>query len=252
MQKNTNLYHNLGYWFLSFIVLVVAGFYTSYFSVIFQPTPIIIHIHFALMMLWVVMLITQPFLIKYNKRALHRLIGKISYVLVPLVLIFSYLMLRMGYYSYFEELHQDAAKGLNKFTDTEILIKSADFPIALFYLIWLALFYSLAILNKRNSAIHARYMLAASLTLLGPTVDRALAINFHVENIWFIPVYAVSFFMADMVLAILLIKDYRNKKPVKTLSICLLIYITGQALYFILPKLSWWPYFMEFIMKPAP
>src|SRR5215218_4254434 len=98
MQKTYNLYYNLGYWFLSLILLVVVGFYTTYLTVFFEPKDLILHVHFVLMALWIAMLITQPFLIKYKKRAAHRLLGKISYVLVPLVLISAFLMIRHGYY----------------------------------------------------------------------------------------------------------------------------------------------------------
>ncbi|MGZ8551600.1 MAG: hypothetical protein ACXWV2_13100 [Chitinophagaceae bacterium] len=252
MQKNTNIYHNLGYWFLSLIVLVFAGFYTTYFSVFFQPRPAVIHIHFTLMALWIAMLITQPFLIKYKKRSLHRLVGKISYVLVPLVLLFSFLMIRVGYYRYVNELQEQVAKGLNHFTDAEILKLAADGPIAIFYFSWFALFYILAIINRRKSSVHARYMVATALTLLGPTVDRIIMIPLQTENIGFIPAYVIAFLIADIVLVILLIKDYKTKKPIKTLATCLAIYITGQVLYFVVPRFDWWPDFMAFIMKPVP
>jgi uncharacterized membrane protein len=252
MQKNTNVYHNLGYWFLSFIVLAFAGFYTTYFSVLFAPRSNIVHIHFVLMALWIAMLITQPFLIKYKKKALHRLIGKISYVLVPLVLIFSFLMIRIAYYRYLNELHQQTAQGLNHLTGAEILKQAADEPIALFYFVWFALFYILAIVNRRKSSVHARYMLATALTLLGPTVDRIIFLDFKIENIGFIPAYAISFLIANIILAFLLFKDYKNKRPIKTLATCLAIYITGQTLYFIVPGFDWWSSFMTFIMKPAP
>lgn len=56
MQKADNFYYNLGYWFLLLVVLVFAGFYTSYFAVFFQPTAPIIHIHFILMVLWITMM----------------------------------------------------------------------------------------------------------------------------------------------------------------------------------------------------
>ncbi|MEO5997731.1 MAG: hypothetical protein ABIN89_13410, partial [Chitinophagaceae bacterium] len=77
MQKSFNLYHNLGFWFLSLIVLLFTGFYTSYFSVFFQPKAGLIHVHFTLEVLWMAMLITQPFLIKYKQRAIHKTVGKI-------------------------------------------------------------------------------------------------------------------------------------------------------------------------------
>jgi uncharacterized membrane protein len=99
MHKSYNVYYNLGYWFLLLIVLVFAGFYPSYFSTFFEPKSSILHIHFTLMTLWVAMLITQPFLIKYKKLAIHRMLGKISYVLVPLVLASAFFMIRYSYYN---------------------------------------------------------------------------------------------------------------------------------------------------------
>jgi len=51
-----------------------------------------IHFHAITMMLWVGMLITQAFLIRFKKRLLHRFIGKLSYGLVP-VLIISLILL---------------------------------------------------------------------------------------------------------------------------------------------------------------
>lgn len=68
----------------------------------------------------------------------------------------------------------------------------------------------------------------------------------------FIPVYVISFLIADAVLAMLLLEVYKNKKPIKALATCLAIYITGEVLYFIIPYFYWWPSFMALIMKPMP
>jgi len=254
MQKSYNVYYNLGYWFLSLIVLVFAGFYTSYFSVFLQPKPAIIHIHFALMSLWIAMLITQPFLIKYKKLAIHRMMGKISYVLVPLVLLSGFLMIRYSYYHFIDDLHQKALQGLNQFIQSQVLQQAAVYEaIALFYLAWFILFYILAVSNRRKTSVHARYMLATALTLVGPTVDRIMFFVFKLEKLaGSVPVETVSFFIADTILTILLLKDYKNKRPTTTLWTCLLIYITGQALYFIVPGTYGWQQFVTFIMKPRP
>lgn len=250
MPTKYNIYPNLGYWFLTLIALVFAGFYTTYFSVLFQPKPAFIHFHFMLMALWIIMLIAQPFLIKYKKLTLHRTVGKASYVLVPLVLFSAFLMIRQEYYGYIVDLGQEVAPAL---THTEILKQAANEPIALIYFTWFTLFYLLAIINRRRSNIHSRYMLATALTLLGPTVDRILGIHFGVETLLgFIPSYLVSFLIIDMVLALLLYSDYKNKKSVRALTTCLLIYLAGQVLYFLTPYFDWWPTFMAFIMKPAP
>jgi hypothetical protein len=254
MQKPYNLYHNLGYWFLLLIALVVAGFYVSYFSVLLQPRPSIIHIHFTLMALWIVMLIIQPFFIKYRKLYWHRFTGRVSYVLVPLLLLSAFLMIRYSYYHFIDDLQQQGKKGLNQFSGLEIAQKAASYEaIAFFYLIWFAIFYLLAIVNRRKSLIHSRYMLATGLTMLGPTVDRIFFINFHIEKLFgVIPVESVSFLIADVLLAFLFMKDYRKKKPVRTLGICLAIYLAGQVLFFTAPGNEWWTSFVSFAMKPFP
>src|SRR5689334_12487562 len=114
-------YHNSGYWFLSLIVLVFAGFYYTYFTVPINARPVIIHIHFTLMMLWIAMLIIQPFLIKYKKRSLHKLVGKLSYLLVPLTLFFSFLVIRLEYYRRIKEFHFQVTHGLKHISESEIL-----------------------------------------------------------------------------------------------------------------------------------
>lgn len=254
MEKSYNIYHNLGYWFLLLILLVLGGFYSSYFLLFFQPTPSIIHIHFILMTLWIIMLIVQPFLIKYKKVAIHRKLGQISFILVPLVLTSSFLMIRLSFYRVSNDLHQKAAAGLNQLNTEQILRQASAYEaIAIFWLLILALFYCLAIINRRKSAVHARYMVATALSLLGPTVDRILLFSFKLEKLpGSIPIEAAAFFIADLVLAFLLWKDYNNNFPTKTLWTCLLIYLIGQVLYFTLPGTDAWTNLVTFIMKPAP
>lgn len=245
-------YHNLGYWFLLFIILVAAGFYTTYFSRLFEPAPAVIHIHFVLMVLWLMMLIAQPFLIKYKKLKWHRLLGKASYLLVPLILITAFILIRNEYYRNLETLNLEAVKGGKQYSAAEILQRAAATPIGLFYFIWFGLFYFFAIKNRRTSSKHARYMLATALTLTGPTVDRIVGIHFKIETVAGISSYVLSFLIIDLVLALLLYLDYKNKKETKTLWTCLVIYTVGQLMYFILPTFDWWAVFMKYILLPKP
>jgi hypothetical protein len=252
MQKTYNIYHNLGYWFLLLIVLVFAGFYTTYFTTLFDGHPPIIHIHFLLVMFWIAMLIAQPFLIKFKKLSIHRTLGKISYLLVPLVLVSGFLMIRLSYYRVISITTEQVAQGLDKSTPSQVLQKAADFQaIALFYSLWFLIFYCLAIINRKRSSVHARYMVATALILLGPTVDRIMFFGFGME---FLPggisAMWVSFILIDIVLLLLLYKDYKNNRPLKTLLICLLIYIPGQFLHFAILGHRWWNDFMAFIMLP--
>ena len=243
-------YNNLGYWFLLLIVFTFAGFYTTYFSRLFKPTANIIHFHFLLMALWIMMLIAQPFLIKYKKLSWHRLLGKGSYILVPLILITSWFLTRNEYYLKIEKLQNEVIDGTQYLSHLEILKSASENPIALISVVWFIIFYSLAIIYRKKATKHARYMLATALILLGPTIDRFVAINLGIESIAGIESYIISFLIIDLILVYLLLVDYRNKKEVKTLSTCLLLFVIGQFSFYILPNLDWWAGFMEFVMKP--
>lgn len=254
MQKTTHVYHNLGYGFLFLlIVLVPIGFYKTYFSVLLQPHPSIMHIHFTFMSLWILTLITQPFLIKYKKFNTHRLIGKISYVLVPCLLIAAWFMIR---YSYYHFIDQAKANTQNHFTGDQILQQAASYEaIAFVYISWLALFYSLAIINRRQTTIHSRFMLAAGLTMIGPAVDRIFGYAFGMEKFpGNIPIECFSFLVVDIILVTLLLRDYKNKKPVRILWACLVIYLVGEILelYLTNQNVQVWKNIVTFLMKPVP
>jgi len=234
MQKSYNIYNNLGYWFLLFILLIFAGFYKSYFAIFFQPHTTLVHLHFAAMMIWTAMFIVQPFLIRYNKRALHRAVGKFSYVFFPVVLLLDFLMFRNSYFRELKSIMAESTKAAVPMSHDQILQKAAfNTSVVPYYLFFMVLFYCLAIYNREKSDIHVRYMVALSLTLLGPTVDRIIYYWFGVEIFpGQVGIEAFAFLMADLILAFLLWRDYRNRKPVKTLATALGFYVAGQILYF--------------------
>lgn len=251
MQTKQFTYHNLGYWFLLFIILVFAGFYYTYFIDLLNVKPAIVHIHFLLMGLWILMLIVQPFLIKYKKLATHRLLGKVSYVLLPLVLLSAWLLARSGYYREIEQLREAASAGLNSMTEFEILKAAAVEPAAIIALMIFPLFYVLGIRHRKQSSKHARYMLATALILLGPTVDRIIFINLGINRLLGSSPHFVSMLMIDLILAILLYIDFKNKRETKTLTYCLLIFVASQLAFYILPTFDWWAVFVKIVMLPS-
>ncbi|GAA4414044.1 hypothetical protein GCM10023187_43020 [Nibrella viscosa] len=251
---SASAYNNLGYWFLLLIILVLAGFYHTYLSKILQPQAAIIHIHFGLMAIWIGMLIAQPFLIKYKKVALHRRVGRISYWVVPLAIFSGFLMLRDTYYRFIADAQQKAAQSLSPLASDELQRQAAAYvSVVVFWLAMFATFYTMAILNRKRSAVHARYMVAAALSLLGPTVDRIVVFILGLESLPAgLPIEIIAFFLANTTLALLLWNDYRYKRPISALRNSLLIYLLGQTLYFTLPLTDVWGHIMAFIMRPVP
>ena len=65
--------------------------------------------------------------------AIHRMLGKISYVLVPLVLASGFLMIRFSYYRVIDDLQQKAAAGLNQLTTDQILQQAAAYEAIAFF-----------------------------------------------------------------------------------------------------------------------
>lgn len=255
MQKTYDLYRRgIAYWFLLLIPLIAWGFYETYFSVLFAPRPFIIHIHFGLMMILAATLITQPLLIRYKKQSIHRMIGKTSYVVMPLLLLTGFLLIRFVYYRDINNLNVEVSQGRLKLNSSQILQRAADnVRIIVVYLFWLGFFYFKAILARRTTSIHARYMVAASLTMIGPTVDRIWFLSFGIERFFaVIPIEYFSFLLQDVILTGLLIYDFKNKKPTKTLWICLLVYLVGQFLYFFVKGKYFWEVFVSLITQPAP
>lgn len=80
-------YKNVSYFFVLLLTIIVFGFYKSYFGKfpLFTGLTSVHHTHALLLLLWFAMLIVQPVLIYQKRFALHRLLGKVSYVLVPLI-----------------------------------------------------------------------------------------------------------------------------------------------------------------------
>jgi hypothetical protein len=250
MQPKQFSYYNLGYWFLLLIVLALAGFYHTYFVNLPDIKPAFVHVHFLLMGLWILMLIAQPFLIKFKKVAAHRFLGKVSYVLVPLVLWSAWFLARRDYYGKIQKFSEAASAGLNNLSEFEILKAASVHPATLIGVILFALFYSLAIRHRKQSARHARYMLATVLILLWPTVDRIFFINLQMKSIFGISSYFVSMLIIDLILVLLLCIDFKNKTEIRTLSYCLLIFITSQFAFYILPTFDWWAVVVKVVMLP--
>jgi hypothetical protein len=146
-------YRYLGYFLLLMLPLIAAAFHQTYGSKFpsFEPTyDPFIHVHAALATIWVAMLIVQPFLIANKKIAWHRTIGKASYFIFPL-LILSFVP------AWIKIIHSGIYENLFFSVGDCIL---------------LILFYSLSIFYRNITHKHMRYMIAATLVLLGPTLGR--------------------------------------------------------------------------------
>ena len=203
-------YKYLGYFLLLLIPLTFAGFYKTYF----EPFPNFgknidgyIHIHAVIASLWIAILIVQPFLIVNKKIALHRRVGKLSYVVFPLLII-----------SFIPRIIKTINSG-----DIQFLF----FPLADGFL--LVTFYVLAIYYKKKTAKHMRYMIAAALVLMGPTFGR---IGPNLLGWSELTTQNVEYGIIYSVLCSLILYDLKNKRKFQPYLIAIVGFVIHQLVYY--------------------
>lgn len=148
-----NAYKNLGYFFLLLLPLVFLGFYKTYFGPFTnfgENITVYVHLHAFIATIWVLLLIVQPLLIAKKKLKIHRFLGKVSYVVFPLLIL-----------SFAPQIDR---------------LISSDTPQFVFFpfadSVLLVMFYVLAIFNKRILYRHMRYMIGTATVFLGPALGR--------------------------------------------------------------------------------
>jgi hypothetical protein len=148
---------------LTIVVLVAAllvtsgiGFFSTYFSRApdFAGSGWQVHFHLATILAWLAILVAQAWLGAMGRLASHRAVGQGSYLLVPLIVVGFVLVALFG---------QERAPN-------PALIGAAFFDGTLF-----TLFYVLAIVKRREPAIHSRYMLLTAVALINAPLGRAIA-----------------------------------------------------------------------------
>jgi hypothetical protein len=154
-------YKNLAYFFGVIAAITFLGFYKKYFSLApdFPGLKNIHHIHAIALTSWLSMLIIQPILIAKNKMKVHRLIGKFSYLLVPIMFVSMVLVYHNQYLRMVGEGKPETETLAFIFSPTTDAI-----PFVIYYL--LAMFY------KRDTAKHMRYIIATGIVIGGPGLGR--------------------------------------------------------------------------------
>lgn len=223
MEKS---YKNIAYFFLLIFLIVFIGFFKSYFGLLPNSKDIdaTMHFHGIVLTLWFGLLIIQPILIHKKQFYPHRLIGKSSYVLVP-VIIYSMLLITK---------HMYIREGTTTMTEKERL---ADLFLPLSQMIAFTVLYILAMTNKRKTPLHLRYIIACSLVLLAPGLER-------------IPIYwfgqqeeqstLFAFVVTDLILVGLMIYDRKNSKKYNAYIISLGVLVFAHITYLFVPMTNFW------------
>jgi uncharacterized membrane protein len=149
-----------GFYFIGLLIIAFLGFWKTYFSRFFYGSndySFYFHFHAAMMLTWTAILIIQPILIRKKKLQIHRLIGKLSYFIMPLLLISVLFILNIT---------------LKRIPVNEI--RFADILSPFRDLLFLSIFYTVAVIYKHRIQIHARAMIATGIVFIEPSLGRFL------------------------------------------------------------------------------
>ena len=213
-------YRNLGYVLLALLPIFLAGFWIPYLSEFPNFDASIttaVHIHAVLLFCFLGLLIVQPLAIRYRAFSTHRVLGKLSNLLMPFILVFSVAMLWKEYHE-----HLDSGATLGAARNAELLSAAQ--------LLLLACCYGLAIscIRKRDIAAHMRYMICIALILLPAGFARTLGYWFRLPQSWS---QAVCLVLIDAFLIALIIFDKRRQSAAHPYILALSAYIVIEALW---------------------
>lgn len=233
MKLEKSLYQKSYLYFIVFFGFMLWGFWFTYFTRIADQENYRMHLHGAALILWCLMLIIQPYLVRAKKLHIHKKTGKLSYLLVPLLLFSTIDLLKF------------------KLQGKLVLTNSDNFFVALVLnaLIVFVVFYGLAIYHNRKGTIHARYMICTAFPMLTPITDRIISIQFPgllpilptVDGIPIVPIY--GFALADLLLAGLCIWDWRTHQRWNVFPFALLLLL---AYHFSVLNFYKYPFWVKF------
>lgn len=218
-------YRNLGYVLTLLLPIFVAGFWIPYLSEIphfEQSITAAVHIHAVLLFSFLLLLIVQPLAIRYKAFSMHRILGKLANILIPLALVFSVAML-------WKEYHEHLADGA-----TAQFARNAEFLSAVQLLLFGALYgVSIASIRRRDVATHMRCMICIALVLLPAGLARTLGYWFHVRHA---SSQTVCLVLIDVLLLVLAAFDKRRLSQSRPYLLVLAAYIVIEAVWFTLGR----------------
>lgn len=209
-------YIRISFFFFLIWLVLTWGFYKTYliFFPSFDGFKPVQHFHGAMMMTWMALLIVQPLLIRAGKLSIHRLIGRLSYVIAPLVVVSMFLITKFGYYKPEPDLsHQEKVGGL---------------ALQVMDIVQFVVFYSLAIANRHNTYNHMRYMIGTAIMMIGPGLGRALMIYYHMT---FNGGIAFTFYVEMALAAVFLSGDILRGKSYKANAVILSLILVHFLLW---------------------
>lgn len=193
MSVNRAIFHNSVFLFALIPVVAIWGFWVTYFTRVPETLSAYDHIHGFAMFGWTFMLISQSYLIRTNRREIHRMMGKFSYLLAPLVIISTLVLAN----------YRLNVRGL---TEQGMYL----LELQIFTIIQFTVFYAMAIGQRKQPDVHARWMICTAFTLLDPILARVLMVNFLQVPLESGVIQYITYGFTDLLVMVLVFWDWKS------------------------------------------
>jgi hypothetical protein len=213
-QATANRRPAVWWWPVTVVVLALAAFFPTYFGRFpgFPGTSSSVHVHVAIMFAWMALTIVQPILIHRRRFELHRQLGRLSYILLPLLAAGFWLVMRDG-----QLRHKQP----------DLILATAFDGFMFFFLVGMGLYY------RRRRAYHGRFMMLSLVPFLNPTLGRLVS-------------PAVSVPLELVLLIALLVRARRRREDSRPYAIALTAFLCALAVLVLVmvalpnvPELLW-------------
>jgi hypothetical protein len=223
-----------GYYLTGLIVLVLLGFWPSYFSKFLDGTANFsnyFHFHATVLIVWMALLIIQPILIRKKKIKIHRLIGIASYFIIPLIFLSIILLthFRTPKGNLLKEIDLEGA--FNSFKD--IVILCVAFYIAIKY--------------RKDYQLHARGMIVTGLAFIEPALIR---FNFRIITDTTVA-YLLTIGILYAVFIFLIYKERNQKTARWVFPLALVLYMMAHTFVIVGVDIPVWRNFVTWFSSLA-
>lgn len=217
-------------------VLAFGAFWPMYLAKPFSTLDRTTHVHAAIGLVWMLLLVAQPLAIRGGRVTLHRTLGRLAYVVAPAFVVSGVLLAHVRFAAMDARLFDGEARFLYLPMHTALLF---------------ALAAALGFAYRRQTALHARLMAATGLLLIDPVIVRLMV--HYLPPLPFAVYQSVTFGLTDLAFVGLVVwfrPAARDRRPLWAL---LSLMVAAHVLWFALaPTASWLAFARWFRALPLP
>jgi hypothetical protein len=142
---------------------------------------------------WIVLLIVQPILVRKKKLSIHRQVGKLSFIILPLFFV-SVILLKHSL------IGGEVTEGLG-----------AGLWLQLKDLVIIGTMFTIAMVNKKTMQIHARAMIATGIVFIEPTLGRFIMLTVLPEPDFFLGLGITVSIMYALIISLIILERKQTK-----------------------------------------